>query len=88
MKRSSQPVITPLDRRNRERKIRREISYPLGSGRKEQHNEADTVFVKSSEKVISDGFVRKKNRKTSERSDNVRKNSAEKERVQRNCGQK
>lgn len=61
-----------MERRTKEKKIRRELSYPLGSERMEYQDEIDTVFVRSSENTTRDGSVKKKNRKASERSNTVR----------------
>lgn len=48
-KRNSQPVITPLIEGRNNRKIRRELSYLLDSGRKEQRELSGTPAVGNAE---------------------------------------
>lgn len=62
------PEIIPVDRRSKERKIRRELSFPLGSGRKEQLKNMDAASIRSHGKRAISETTKKRSKKISDRS--------------------
>lgn len=62
-KRNSQLVT--IERWNKNKKIRRELNYPLGSGKYECQEELSSVFIEGSGKIVQEESIKKRNTKES-----------------------
>lgn len=85
-KRNSQPVVTPLERRNRNITIRRELSYPPDAqypNRVEEDKQGKDLNTSQSEKKKKDKLLRQNSERKKQQRVNSGENSNRKNRVEK-----